>query len=106
MPFTQDGAPFCKVARGDLPETPSSCTGGYCFSRYRFFNSITASRSSRQHWSLKKKGQRLRADHRGGPCNFFLIDNEKQSIIKLNVDLCDIARKLKVMRPWERLTLE
>ena len=38
--------------------------------------------------------------------NFFLIDTENHSIIKLNVDLCDIARKRKVMRPWERLTLE
>jgi hypothetical protein len=38
--------------------------------------------------------------------NFFLIDTSKQSIIGVNVDLCDIARKLKVMRPWERLTLE
>jgi hypothetical protein len=38
--------------------------------------------------------------------NFFLIDTEKQSIVRANVDLCDIARKLKVMRPWERITLE
>ena len=38
--------------------------------------------------------------------NFFLIDTSKQTIIRVNVDLCDIARKLKVMRPWERLTLE
>jgi hypothetical protein len=30
----------------------------------------------------------------------------KQSIIRANVDLCEIARKLKVMHPHERLTLE
>ena len=39
--------------------------------------------------------------------NFFLIDTEQaERSSRLNVDLCDIARKLKVMRPWERLTLE
>ena len=38
--------------------------------------------------------------------NFFLIDTEQaERSSRLNVDLCDIARKLKVMRPWERLTL-
>jgi hypothetical protein len=38
--------------------------------------------------------------------NFFLTDTSKQSIIRANVDLCEIARKLKVMHPHERLTLE
>jgi hypothetical protein len=56
--------------------------------------------------ALKQKGQRLRADHRGGPTNFFLVDTNKDTIIRANVDLCDIARKLKVIRPWERLELK
>jgi hypothetical protein len=52
--------------------------------------------------ALRKEGQRVRADRRGGTVKHILIDTEKRAIIETNVDLEKLARKLDVLNPWER----
>jgi hypothetical protein len=51
---------------------------------------------------LRKQNQRLRVDRRGGDIRHIIIDTKKQAIVETDVDLEQLARKLKVLQPWER----
>ena len=65
-------------------------------------DAVTRRRWSRSRGAMPDQTTNSKAQ----AANFFLIDTEMHTIVRANVDLSDIARKLKVMRPWERLTLE
>ena len=51
--------------------------------------------------ALSKQGRILRADRRGRGCIWMLIDGAK--IVRIDVDLAELARELAVLQPWERL---
>jgi len=52
--------------------------------------------------ALRKENQRLRADRHGGVIRYILIDTKKRTVLETNVDLEKLARRLDVLRPWER----
>jgi hypothetical protein len=52
--------------------------------------------------TLRKEGQRIRADRRGGTVKHIVIDTKRRVIVETDVDLEKLARKLKVLKPWER----
>ncbi len=52
---------------------------------------------------LKPKGRHLWRDYRYGPSHFMLVDKVRDRVIKYNVELTALARRLKVMRPDEVL---
>jgi hypothetical protein len=55
---------------------------------------------------LRSKGQQVWADHRYGPSHYMLVDKVKDRVVRTNVELTALARRLKVMRPWEKLADE
>jgi hypothetical protein len=52
---------------------------------------------------LRKQNQYLRVDRRGGDIRHIIIDTKKQAIVETDVDLERLARRLRVLKPWERL---
>jgi hypothetical protein len=52
---------------------------------------------------LRRRGQQLRADRRGGTLRHMLVDVRKGEVIETDVDLDKLARKLDVLQPWERV---
>ncbi len=52
---------------------------------------------------LRPKGRHLWRDHRYGPSHYMLIDKVRDRVIRYNVELTALARRLKVMRPDEVL---
>jgi hypothetical protein len=53
--------------------------------------------------ALRKEGQQLRTDRRGGGVKHIVIDTAKRTIVAADVDIVELARKLDVLEPWERL---
>ena len=51
---------------------------------------------------LRRRGQQLRADRRGGTLRHMLVDVKKGEVIETDVDLDKLARKLEVLQPWEQ----
>jgi hypothetical protein len=52
--------------------------------------------------ALRDKHQQVRADRRGGTVHHMLVDMKTHAVVATEVDLVKLARKLKVLRPWER----
>jgi hypothetical protein len=53
--------------------------------------------------ALRKEGQQVRTDRRGRGLRYILIDTKKRTILEANVDVEQLARKLDVLQPWERM---
>jgi hypothetical protein len=53
---------------------------------------------------LRKQNRRLRVDRRRGDIRHIIIDTKKQVVLETDVDLEKLARKLGVLKPWERGT--
>ena len=51
--------------------------------------------------ALRARGQRLAVDRRGGEISHIVIDD--QTVVKSDVDLTQLARELKLPKPWEKL---
>jgi hypothetical protein len=52
--------------------------------------------------ALAPRGRQLRADRRGGVVHHMLVNMKRHTIVKADVDLDQLARRLKVLQPWER----
>jgi len=52
---------------------------------------------------LRRRGQHLRADRRGGTLRHMIIDTVKDTVIEMDVDLIKLAQKLDVLQSWERV---
>jgi hypothetical protein len=66
---------------------------------------ITISRRAlkgRINRALQDKHQQVLADRRGGIVHHMLIDTKERTVIATDIDLVGLARKLKVLRPWEQ----
>jgi hypothetical protein len=54
--------------------------------------------------ALAAKRQQVRADRRGGAVHHMLVDTKTHTVVATDVDLGQLARKLGVLKPWERAT--
>jgi hypothetical protein len=52
--------------------------------------------------ALREKHRQVRADRRGGLIHHMLVDTKAHTVVATDVDLEQLARKLGVLRPWER----
>jgi hypothetical protein len=52
--------------------------------------------------ALRKRGQRVRADRRGGDIKYILVDMKRRAIVETDVNLEQLAHRLDVLQPWER----
>jgi hypothetical protein len=52
--------------------------------------------------ALRSKHQQVRADRRGGLVHHMLVDTRAHTVVATDVDLEQLARKLGVLKPWER----
>jgi len=59
-------------------------------------------RSSVASSALRRRGQQLRADRRGGALRHMLADVKKGEVVEADVDFDKLARKLEVLQPWEK----
>jgi hypothetical protein len=53
--------------------------------------------------ALAKQGRELRIARRSGMSNFLVVDTDKQAIADNDADLEELARRVGVLEPWERL---
>jgi hypothetical protein len=53
--------------------------------------------------ALRRMHQQLRTDRSGRGLAYVVIDSKRQAIVEVNVDLDKLARRLKVLHPWERM---
>ena len=52
---------------------------------------------------LRRRGQQLRADRRGGTLRHMLVDVKKGEVVETDVNLDKLARRLEVLQPWEKV---
>jgi hypothetical protein len=53
--------------------------------------------------ALKKDQEALKSDRRGA---YMRIDLSHNAVIELNVNISEMAKELKVLKPWEKLEEE
>jgi hypothetical protein len=53
--------------------------------------------------ALKKVGQKIRVDRIGRQSRYLLLDTKQNSLVEVDVDLEELAHRIGVMEPWERL---
>jgi hypothetical protein len=52
--------------------------------------------------ALAAKRRQVRADRYGGVTKHLIIDVKEQTVVEADVNLQILARKLGVLKPWER----
>jgi hypothetical protein len=67
---------------------------------------ITVSRRAliaRVERALAKQDRELHADRSSNQVSLYVTDAKKQTVVETDVDVEALARKIGVMKPWERL---
>jgi hypothetical protein len=53
--------------------------------------------------ALKKDNRKIRVDRIGRQARYLLVDTMQNSLVEVDVDLEELAHRIGVMEPWERL---
>jgi hypothetical protein len=53
--------------------------------------------------ALAKQDRELHADRSSNQVSLYVTDTKKQTFVETDVDIEALARKIGVMKPWERL---
>jgi hypothetical protein len=70
---------------------------------------VTVNRRSllvRLERASKRTGHKIRVDRLGQKTRYLLINNMKNELVEVDVDLEEYAKRVGVMEPWERLADE